>query len=177
MKSAIRKRYTVGGFGFPVVLHNVKMVEVCGEWAPCIDYDSLTRLVVKGLGEKEGKLTGNEVAFARQYAQMSLRRFAARFGVTHQAVMKWESAGAHATNMEWSTEKDLRMFLFELLFSDSLSGASELARDVALELVALYKALESKRHASADLIEIDARKIPAPKAKVRSTAAQSAGRR
>ena len=42
--------------------------------------------------------------------QMTLQDFAARFGVTHPSVMKWEKQADEPTRMSWSTEKDLRLF-------------------------------------------------------------------
>ena len=42
---------------------------------------------------------------------MTLQAFAARFGVSHVAVLKWEQRGNKPTGMTWSAEKDIRLFI------------------------------------------------------------------
>lgn len=59
---------------------------------------------------KPSRLTGSEVHFIRLYSEMTLVQFAERFDVRHPAVLKWERTENHATGMNWTTEKDLRLF-------------------------------------------------------------------
>ena len=63
------------------------------------------------LSHQDSHLTGKQVRFIRDYADMTLQAFADRFGVSHPAVKKWENAGDDPTNMAWSTEKDIRLFV------------------------------------------------------------------
>ena len=42
---------------------------------------------------------------------MTLQEFAKRFCVSHVAVIKWERANRVATAMNWTTEKDIRLFI------------------------------------------------------------------
>jgi len=55
------------------------------------------------------------VRFARLHCEMTLQAFAARFGVSHVAVLKWEQRGNKPTGMTWSTEKDIRLFIHQQL--------------------------------------------------------------
>lgn len=120
------------GLGFPVRLRSVPMVQIRGVWTPDIDYDALSRAVLRALCFKPARLTGNEVRFMRVHHDLTLERFAEQFGLSHPAVMKWERAGEASTNMQWSTEKDLRLWLFLKL------GEKEDAR----EFVAVYRNLD-----------------------------------
>ena len=110
MKKKIQKVYQDHGFGFPVTLLDVPLVEVRGEWVPAIDQKELQKRVVEALVLKQSVLTGDEVHFLRLFSQMTLEQFAERFDVTHPAVLKWERAHSHATGMGWTTEKDIRLF-------------------------------------------------------------------
>ena len=105
-----QKEFVDHGFGFPVRLRNVQMVKVRGAWTPDLDYGELADAVMKALCFKPVRLTGSEVRFIRLQSQMTLQDFAARFGVTHPSVMKWEKQADEPTRMSWSTEKDLRLF-------------------------------------------------------------------
>ena len=107
----IQKEFVDCGFGFPVRLRNVPMVKVRGIWTPDLNYKVLEEAIVKALCFKPVRLTGNEVRFIRLKSQMTLQDFAARFGVTHPSVMKWEKQADEPTKMSWSTEKDIRLFV------------------------------------------------------------------
>lgn len=110
MKNKIQKMYQDHGFGFPVTLLHVPMMEVRGEWVPSVNQKELQELVIEALVLKPSRLTGNEVRFLRLFSEMTLVHFAERFDVTHPAVLKWENSENHATGMSWTTEKDLRLF-------------------------------------------------------------------
>ena len=87
----IVNEYTEDRFGFPVLIHNVTMVEIRGEWLPKINYAKLANNVLKELVIKKSRLTGNELRFIRLKFEMNLEDFGKRFYVSHQAVMKWEN--------------------------------------------------------------------------------------
>jgi len=107
----IQAEYIDTGFGFPVHLLNVPMMKVRGIWTPKVDYVELTARVLQTLALKASPLTGNQLKFIRLHFEMNLADFAKRFYVTHPAVLKWESKGDSATGMNWSTEKDIRLFI------------------------------------------------------------------
>jgi hypothetical protein len=118
MKTKKVKELIDTGFGFPVRLTNVTMVHVRGEWIPRLDYNKLTERVLLVLSRLNRPLTGNEVRFVRQHFNLTLTEFAAKFGISHVAVHKWEQRGEKPTAMQWPTEKDLRMFIQSQLSAD-----------------------------------------------------------
>lgn len=122
------------GFGFPVRLRDVPMVHIRGVWTPNVDHNVLAHEVLRALCLKPARLTGNEVRFIRLHHGLTLAQFAERFGVSHPAVIKWERAGDKSTNMQWSTEKDLRLWLFL-----ELEGKRN-----AREFVAVYRSLDQE---------------------------------
>lgn len=109
----IEENYLETRYGFPVIIHNVTMVEKRGEWVAKINYSQLNDAILKSLSLKSGFLTGNEIHFIRLHFEMTLENFGKRFGVTHQAVMKWENTKDQITKMNWFTEKDIRLFVYK----------------------------------------------------------------
>jgi DNA-binding transcriptional regulator YiaG len=120
-KMKIEKNYIETSYGFHVLLHNVQMVEKRGEWVAKINYTQLTSAVLKSLALKSSFLTGNEIHFIRLHFEMTLESFGKRFGVTHQAVMKWENTKDQPTKMNWFTEKDIRLFIYKQLSEKGFS--------------------------------------------------------
>jgi transcriptional regulator with XRE-family HTH domain len=149
MKTKTQKTFLDKGFGFPVRLHNVQMVQVRGVWTPNINYHDLARAVLLALSRKASRLTGREVRFIRTHFEMTLQAFARRFCVSHVAVLKWERAGDKPTMTGWTTEKDLRLFVLSRL------GAS------AKDLARLYKDLEIQPSAKLALIQLNAHDVAA----------------
>lgn len=114
-KMKIDENYIETRYGFPVIIHNVPMVEKRGQWVAKINYVQLNNAVLKSLTLKSGFLTGNEIHFIRLHFEMTLESFGKRFGVTHQAVMKWENTKDEPTKMNWFTEKDIKLFIYKQL--------------------------------------------------------------
>ncbi|MBI2646668.1 MAG: hypothetical protein HYW85_06560 [Deltaproteobacteria bacterium] len=131
MEKKILRVFIDHGFGFPVKLLNVPMIKVRGNWTPNINYNRLAELVLEELSWKQSNLTGNEIKFIRQYFGKTLQTFAKRFYVTHAGVIKWEKNKAKATDMTWTTEKDIRLFV--------LSNLDASPKEIA----ELYEKLES----------------------------------
>ncbi len=119
MERKVQKHFVDEGFGFPVHLLNVPMVKVRGQWTPDVDYNKLQKIVLKQLAHKPGRLSGDEIHFIRQALEMTLQQFAKRLGLSHVAVIKWEKVGAEATSMNWSTEKDIRLFVLSMVKASS----------------------------------------------------------
>jgi DNA-binding transcriptional regulator YiaG len=109
LERKVLDRFVYEGFGFPVVLVQVPMVRVRREWTPDVNFDALSKRLLKAVAEKLARLTGAEVRFVRHSLSMTLEEFASRFGVTHPAVLKWEGCGNHPTAMSWAIEKDIRL--------------------------------------------------------------------
>ncbi|MFC1611551.1 hypothetical protein ACFL6C_11385 [Myxococcota bacterium] len=115
MEKRTQKRFVYEGFGFPVVLRNVPMVKVRGVWTPKVDFNQLARSVLEALALHPARLSGHEVKFVRHFFEMTLDKFAERFGVSHPAVLKWERTADAPAKMSWGTEKDLRLFILDEL--------------------------------------------------------------
>jgi hypothetical protein len=149
MTTKIVAKYIDRGCGFPVVLEQVPMVQVRGKWTPNINYAHLARAVLRQLATLDGRLTGQQVRFIRLHFEMTLQAFAARFGVSHVAVLKWEQRGTKPTEMTWSTEKDLRLFIHQ-----HLSGQPR-------EFVQLYEHLVQVTAPRPSRITLNAEKLAA----------------
>ncbi len=149
-KMKIKRIHMYYGCGFPVKLLNVPMIYVRGEWTPYIRYRLLSRIILRELCEKRGRFTGDELHGIRMYLDLTLQKFAKRFGVTHPAVMKWEGMRDKKTEMTWSTEKDIRLCVLTKL------------TDEAKDMVDLYKMLEEVMEDGKPMpMKIDARKVAA----------------
>ena len=111
MQKKVVAKYTHRGLGFPVILEDVTMVKVRGAWTPKISYNALHKAVLHRLANVEGRLTGNQIRCIRHYFEMTLENFAKRLKVSHPAVLKWEKRGDKVTDMSWTTEKDIRLFI------------------------------------------------------------------
>ena len=111
MEREIRKEYRYKGLGFPVIIRDAAMVKIRGRWVLDIGLNRLGDILFKMMSDKPVRLSGDEIRFIRHHARMTLEKFAERFGVRHTAVMKWEKSGPDSTNMNWATEKDIRLFV------------------------------------------------------------------
>jgi hypothetical protein len=119
METKIVKRYIDNGLGFPVQLSNVTFIKVRGEWVPKLEYQKVALKVLSVLSRLHRPLTGNEVKFVRLHFAMTQESFGAIFGISGPAVHKWERKGDNPTEMQWSTEKDLRLFVQSKLSPDT----------------------------------------------------------
>lgn len=149
MEKRIVAQHIDKGFGFPVILENVPMVKVRGEWTPHINYNNLAREVLRSLIDLDGRLTGNQVKFIRLHFEMTLQIFAARFAVSHPAVMKWERAKDKPTGMNWGTEKDIRLFI-----AKALDGAAD-------DFLELYGQLETVTELKSAKLTLSAERVAA----------------
>ena len=70
MKRKIQKKFTYKRFGFPVILMNVPMVQICGVWAPHINLNSLAKVVLQLLCYQQSPLTGAQIRFIRESTKL-----------------------------------------------------------------------------------------------------------
>lgn len=146
-KTKKEKVFIDTGFGFPVVLLNVPMVEIRGIWTPDIDYTKLSDKVLKSLVVKTARFTGNELKFIRLTFEMTLKEFANRFYVTRPCVINWEKEKGNPTGMNWITEKDIRLFVFDKVTKKE-------------DLRTIYEKLEKEANGPLDKkTEIDIKKL------------------
>lgn len=147
-KTKIQKTFIDHGFGFPVVLVDVPMVQTRGIWTPNINYKKYANAVLEALAHKPARLTGNEIKFIRHKFEMTLQEFAKRFGQkSHQAVMKWEEFKNKPTSMLWTTEKDIRLAIIR-----SIHRSAAKFVDAYEELKDQMPAKDKKVTIEADLI-------------------------
>ena len=149
METKVQKEFIDNGFGFPIRLVNVPMAKVRGAWTPRLNYNELAQGVLRALAHKESRLTGNEIRFIRTHFEMTLQEFAKRFCVTHVGVMKWEKTKNQPTVMNWTTEKDMRLFVLTRLAAK------------AQELASLYDDLQTLPVGKSEPIHLDAKKMAA----------------
>lgn len=142
-KRKIQKSFLYEGSGFPVYLLNVSMVHVRDVWTPDVNYNDVDSLILQALAFKPARLTGLEIRFIRHYFEMTTTKFADRFDVSFAAVLKWEKIGHRFTKMNWTTEKDIRMFILSRL------------NKRAQEMVALYNQLEEVKSPKSVPVKID----------------------
>ncbi|MCB0367643.1 MAG: hypothetical protein H6624_04670 [Bdellovibrionaceae bacterium] len=128
----IKKSHIDYGFGFPVVLLDAPFRKVQGKWVLDLNFEKYEKAVLMALTHKPARLSGNEVKFIRHSFEMTQKAFAKRFGDgTHPAVIGWEKQGDKPTNMSWSTEKDIRLFIVDNLNPSRLRKAyAELEQSV-----------------------------------------------
>jgi len=112
------KHYIDHSLGFPVQLNDVTFIKVHGDWAAKIKYKQMMLKVLGVLSHLHRPLTGQEIHFVRSYFGLTQGAFAEKFRVSHVAVHKWEKRGSQPTGMQWSTEKDLRLFIQAKLSAD-----------------------------------------------------------
>ena len=114
----IEKNYIYVGFGFPIVLHDVPMVEIRGKWALDINYNVFQRVVLLLLAHLPAPLTGNHMRFIRKYFALKLVDFGQKLNVTHPAVLKWEKRGDNPANINPMTERQIRLFILDSLLDN-----------------------------------------------------------
>lgn len=115
MDRKIQKTYLYEGFGFPLQLIDVPMIKTRGKWVPDINFTLVQEVLVRGLAVKPICLSGNEIKFIRKYFKMTLDAFGVEFGVTHVAVIEWESEGNEQARINPATEKCIRLFVLDTL--------------------------------------------------------------
>jgi len=96
MKNRKKETFIYEGLGFPIKLINVPMKKVFGEWAMDINFNKLQLAALYALLYKPAPLKGNEWRFIRSHLEMTTTEFGKIFGVSHVAILKWESGKTHA---------------------------------------------------------------------------------
>ena len=108
MKNKKLKTFIFRGLGFPIKLINVPLKKMVGEWVLDINFNKLQLTVLNYLLRKPAPLTGDELKFMRKFLNLSTTDFGKIFGVTHAAVIKWESG---QTRINLSTDVCIRLYM------------------------------------------------------------------
>jgi len=112
MKDRKKKTFIFEGLGFPIKLINAPMNKVLGEWYIDINMNKLMLVVLEALIHKPIPLTGDELGFIRSYLEMTTTAFGKSFGVSHVAVLKWESG---ENNVSPALELCIRLYILDHL--------------------------------------------------------------
>ncbi len=113
-QTKIQKTYVDYGFGFPVKLLNAPLKKIQKEWVLDLNFEKYEKAILLAVALKSSRLSGNEIRFIRHSFEMDLKAFGKRFGdVAHSAVIKWEKCGDLPTQMNWATEKDMRLAIVD----------------------------------------------------------------
>lgn len=98
--------------GFPILLVNVRMVEIRGEQVPDVNMKTLQELVFRHLVDKPARLTGSEVRFIRKHLRLRQVDLAEVLNMAnHSVVSQWEARGNDPTGMDYNTEVLLRLWM------------------------------------------------------------------
>ncbi len=143
-KRKIEKAYIYNGFGFPVVLHNVPMINVRGVWTPEIKWNRLEKIVILLLAHHPAMLTGNQIRFIRHSMEMNQREFSGLFHITHAAVVKWEKSHDKPAKMQMTTQVAIRLHILDDLIKDDKEFR-----------MAYHNITSLVFHSTAELLEID----------------------
>ena len=100
------------GLGFPVKLIDVPMKKMLGEWTMDIDFTALQLVALRALAYKPVPLTKEELKFIRKFLVMTTTQFGKIFGVTHVAVLQWESG---KRRLSPSLELCIRLYILDHL--------------------------------------------------------------
>jgi DNA-binding transcriptional regulator YiaG len=138
MKSKKRKveTFVYEGLGFPIKLINAPMKKMLGEWIIDLDMNKLQLAVIRALIYKSTPLTGGELKFIRKFLSMSMANFGKIFGVTHVAIVKWESG---QRNISPSMEICIRLYVLEHLQARDKEFRN-LYNTIKLEMLSKHKA-------------------------------------
>lgn len=111
MKDKKFETFTYDGLGFPIELIDAPMKKIYGEWTLDINLGKLQREVLNLLIYQPTALQSGELRFIRKYFEMTTTAFGEVFGVSHVAVLKWESGQLPAPAMDMY----IRMFVMDRL--------------------------------------------------------------
>lgn len=112
MKEHKKETFIYEDLGFPILLINAPLKKVFGEWIIDLNFNKLRSDVLNSLIHKQSNLTGEELRFIRKYFEMTTNEFGKVCGVTHAAVLKWESG---ENRISPTTDVYVRLFVLRKL--------------------------------------------------------------
>ncbi|NGX40153.1 MAG: hypothetical protein KR126chlam1_01498 [Chlamydiae bacterium] len=112
MKKTKKETFIYEAFGFPIKLINVPMRKVIGEWVIDVDFEALEKAILRLLIHKPVPLSGAEIRFIRKFLQMTTTEFGKLFGISHVAILKWESG---KVSFPISADIYVRLYLLDQL--------------------------------------------------------------
>lgn len=112
MKEKKVKALIYEDLGFPILLMNVPMKLVYGDWVLNINLGKLQMHVLNMLIHKPTPLSGRELKFIRAYFEMTTTEFGKVLGVTHVAILKWEN---EQNRINSTVDQAIRLFVLDRL--------------------------------------------------------------
>lgn len=112
----ILENYIFKGFGFDVLLKNVKIKMIDGEEYPAINLNELKNIIAKNLLSSKHRLTGNQLKFVRTYLQLSLDNISEKIHIPSSTLRSWENKGSEFTGFSLEQEKAFRIFAVNYIF-------------------------------------------------------------
>jgi DNA-binding transcriptional regulator YiaG len=88
------------------------MKKVFDEWCIDINMNKLMVVVLEALIHKPTALSPDELGFIRSYLEMTTTEFGKTFGVSHVAVLKWESG---KNKISASLDLCIRLYVLDFL--------------------------------------------------------------
>lgn len=140
--------FTTYALGFPIIILNPKIKVRAGQKTLDINYDILAKIAFPAIIHKNGRLTGGEIKFIRNFLGINQTEFAREMGLAdHSPVSRWEKASEEVTKMDLHTEFAIRI------------KAARLAKlRVTNALLGIFDKLKESEGAGA-LIELDANQV------------------
>jgi DNA-binding transcriptional regulator YiaG len=109
----ILEKYIFNGFGFPVVLRDVKLKETPdGEPYPDLNMNWLEEMTAKALIKESAPLSGAKLRFLRKFLDKSLRDLAQELAVPHTSIKHWEDRPKEKTGLSPAHEKQIKYLTF-----------------------------------------------------------------
>lgn len=140
--------FTTFALGFPIVILNPKIKIRAGQKTLDINYEVLAKIAFPAIIHKNGRLTGGEIKFIRNYLGLNQTEFAREMGLSdHSPVSRWEKASEDVTKMDLHTEFAIRI------------KATRLAKmRVTNALLGIFDKLKESEDAG-EVIELDANQV------------------
>lgn len=145
MKEKTLKSLIYKDLGFPIRLTNVPMKKIFGEWVLDINLNKLQAEALNLIIHKPTPLQKEEIRFIRKYFEMTTTAFGEVFGVTHAAVLKWESGQLPPP----TTDLCIRLFAMDQLKAKN-EDIGKLYHEVNLKGLAKSRTLKRRKQISMD---------------------------
>jgi DNA-binding transcriptional regulator YiaG len=147
-KEKIVKQLKYDSLGVPIVIQNAPLKLMLGEWVLDLDLNKLQKDLVNVLIHKPVAMTGAELRFIRKYFEMTTTEFGELLGVSHAAVLKWES---DKSQVPPTTEKCIRLYAY-----DQLKAKNNEFRKFYSELIISKLAKQTKDKRTTKPIKVNA---------------------
>lgn len=148
----IENKFVYDGLGFPVILYDVPMIKIRGEWALDINMNHFQQAVLLALAYHPFGLTGDHVRYIRSWLRLSYEKFAVLCGITHPAVLKWEKAKNRNAKISVSTQREIRLHVLDNILKNDCEFRNAYRKVQSVEFGSENKPIELD--APKDLVKV-----------------------